>query len=308
MTSRDTIFQLLKESDGILSGEQISRELGISRVSVWKHIQKMIASGIPIDSSAKGYRLQPDPDSLQPIQFGVWRDLIHHCVETGSTMNEAATLARQGCPDFSVVVAERQTEGRGRLQRSWDSADGGLYFTVVVRPEIALASAGLVNLAAAVDMAEILRRDYRIEARLKWPNDILVETKKICGLLSQMVVEGGQIAHITIGVGLNVNNRPERHEPNAVSMQQLLQRKTPRREILIHFLERFKHRLSHFDSAALLDQWRTNNSTIGRQVHIATVRDTIAGRAVDLDEQGGLVVELADGSRHTAIHGDCFHH
>jgi BirA family biotin operon repressor/biotin-[acetyl-CoA-carboxylase] ligase len=306
--SKTRIFELLSESGSVLSGEKISRELGISRVSVWKHIQKMINAGIEISSSAKGYQLQPDPDSLQPLQFGGWQELIHHFSETGSTMNEAAILARQGCPDFTVVLAERQNQGRGRLQRLWTSADGGLYFTVVVRPEITLNAAGLLNLAAAVDMAEVLKTGYRIAARLKWPNDILVEDTKICGLLSQMEIEGGQIAHVNIGIGLNVNNQPEIHEPGSISIQSLLGRPVGRREVLISFLERFRHRLSHFDETALIEQWKANNSTIGRRVHIATVKETIEGTAVDLDQHGGLIMEQTDGSKVTAVHGDCFYH
>ncbi len=305
--SKTRIFELLSESGSVLSGEKISRELGISRVSVWKHIQKMIKAGIEISSSAKGYQLQPDPDSLQPLQFGGWQELIHHFSETGSTMNEAAILARQGCPDFTVVLAERQNQGRGRLQRLWTSADGGLYFTVVVRPEITLNAAGLLNLAAAVDMAEVLKTGYRIAARLKWPNDILVEDKKICGLLSQMEIEGGQIAHVNIGIGLNVNNQPEIDEPGSVSMQRLLGRHVGRRDVLISFLERFRHRLNDFDEAVLIDQWKANNSTIGRRVQIATVKESIEGTAVDLDQHGGLILEQTDGSRVTAVHGDCFY-
>jgi BirA family biotin operon repressor/biotin-[acetyl-CoA-carboxylase] ligase len=301
------IFELLGESDTVLSGEKISLELGISRVSVWKHIQKMIKAGIPISSSPKGYRLQPDPDSLQPLQFGEWQELIHYFSETGSTMNEAAALARQDCPDFTVVLAERQNEGRGRLQRLWTSADGGLYFTVVVRPEISLNAAGLLNLAAAVDMAEVLKTGYQIAARLKWPNDILVEDKKICGLLSQMEIEGGQVAHVNIGIGLNVNNRPEIHEAGSVSMRSLLGRPVGRREVLISFLERFKQRLSHFNEAALIEQWKANNSTIGKQVKIATVKETIEGTAVDLDRHGGLILKQTGGTLVTAVHGDCFY-
>jgi BirA family biotin operon repressor/biotin-[acetyl-CoA-carboxylase] ligase len=222
-------------------------------------------------------------------------------------MNVATELARDGCPEYTVVVAERQSQGRGRMQRVWTSADGGLYFTVVVRPDIPLMHASLVNLAAAVDMADLLVRRYEIPASLKWPNDILVNGRKICGLLSQMEAEGGQIAHLNIGIGLNVNNSPEEQEPMAVSLRRLLGRPVPRREILVDFLERFQQRLHDFNSTALLTQWKANNSTIGKLVSIRTVKEQLEGRAVDIDEHGGLVLEMPDGSRMTAIHGDCFY-
>jgi BirA family biotin operon repressor/biotin-[acetyl-CoA-carboxylase] ligase len=127
--------------------------------------------------------LPHDPDSLHPWAFDAWQDRIHYFEETTSTMDEAMALARKGCPDFTVAVAQRQTRGRGRMQRTWLSADGGLYFTVVVRPDIPMMLAGLVNLAAAIDMADLLRSMHRVDAQLKWPNDILVGNHKICGIV-----------------------------------------------------------------------------------------------------------------------------
>ena len=128
------------------------------------------------------------------MECGDFKDRIHYFQETGSTMNEATTLARNGCPEFTVVVAERQSQGRGRMQRVWASADGGLYFTVVTRPDIPLMLASLVNLAAAVDMADLLVDRYQIPASLKWPNDILVEGREdqlpaelVVGIRSEVV-------------------------------------------------------------------------------------------------------------------------
>ena len=193
MDSKQKIFNILNRAEGVISGETLSTELGISRVSVWKHIKGLVESGISIISSPKGYRMTRDPDSLVPWALGAWQDRIHYFQETGSTMDEAMVLARKGCADFTVVVAQRQTCGRGRMQRTWLSTDGGLYFTVVVRPDIPMMLAGLVNLAAASDMANLLRSRYQIDARLKWPNDILVNSLKICGVLSQMEAEGDQV-------------------------------------------------------------------------------------------------------------------
>ena len=164
MDSKQKIFNILNRADGVISGETLSAELGVSRVSIWKHIQGLVQSGISIVSSPKGYRMTRDPDSLVPWAFEAWQDRIHYFQETGSTMDEAMVMARKGCADFTVVVAQRQTCGRGRMQRTWLSADGGLYFTVVVRPDIPMMLAGLVNLAAAVDMANLLRSLYQVDA------------------------------------------------------------------------------------------------------------------------------------------------
>ncbi len=307
MGPKEKIFKALNEADGIISGETISAALGISRVSVWKHIQSMVQSGLCISSSPKGYRLKPDPDSLAPWYFGARQERIHYFLEISSTMDKAIALARQGCPANTVVVAQRQTQGRGRMKRIWLSAEGGLYFTVVVKPDVPVIKASLVNLAAAVDMVDLLRSSYQIDACLKWPNDILAGNHKLCGVLSQMETEGGLVAYMSIGVGLNVNNAPQEEESKATSLETLLGRPVPRREILVGFLDRLENRMRHFDPDAVIAQWKANNATIGRPVHIITVKDTHAGTAVDIDSHGGLILRRSDGELETVTHGDCFY-
>ena len=307
MDPKQKIFKILNQAGGVVSGETLSAALGISRVSIWKHVQGLIQSGMSIVSSPKGYRLTRDPDSLLPWEFDMWQDRIHYFRETASTMDEAMVLARKGCPDFTVVVAQRQTRGRGRMKRTWLSADGGLYFTVVVRPDIPVMLAGLLNLAAAMDMANILRSLYPVDARLKWPNDILVNKHKICGVLSQMEAEGDQVAHVNIGIGLNVNNSPETEEPIAISLKALLGRPVPRREILAAFLDAFEKRVLKFDPHVVIEEWKSLTVTLGRHVRVVTVKDMVEGTALDVDAHGGLVLQLADGTCQTVIYGDCFH-
>jgi len=307
MDPKQKIFHILNRADGVISGETLSAELGISRVSIWKHIQGLVQAGVSIASSPKGYRMTCDPDSLVPWAFDAWQDRIHYFQETGSTMDEAMVLARKGCIDFSVVVAQRQTCGRGRMQRTWLSAEGGLYFTIVVRPDLPMVMAGLVNLAAAVDMANLLRSLYQIDACLKWPNDILVNKYKLCGVLSQMDAEGDQVAHMNIGIGLNVNNNPEAGEPMAISLKTLLGRPVPRREILVAFLDVFEKRILTFDPQVVIDEWKLNNVTLGCPVRVVTVKDMVEGTAVDVDSHGGLVLRLGDGTCQTVMVGDCFH-
>jgi BirA family biotin operon repressor/biotin-[acetyl-CoA-carboxylase] ligase len=306
MGPKEKILKLLTDADGVLSGEIISAQLGISRVSVWKHIKGLIASGVSICSSPKGYRLISDTDCLAAWEFGARAGQIHYFSEVPSTMDTARGLAREGCPANTVVVAQRQTHGRGRLKRVWSSADGGLYFTVVARPTIPVMVASLVNLAVAVQMADVIRSLYQLEAVLKWPNDIFAQGHKLCGILSQMEAEGDQIAYINIGIGLNVNNDPETNEPSAISLKSMLGCRVPRREILVAFLERFEKQMAHFDPQDVIAQWKANNMTIGRAVRIQTSSDAFEGTAVDLDPRGGLVLRLADGRLQTVVHGDCF--
>ena len=307
MDAKQKIVAILQQTNKAVSGAVLSAALGTSRVAVWKHIKGLVQSGLPIVASPKGYRLTRDADSLWPWEFGEWKDRIHYFRSTPSTMDEALKLAHKGCPDFTVVVAERQTHGRGRMKRTWLSTDGGLYFTVVTRPDIPMMQAGLVNLAAAIDMVDLLRSLYRVDARLKWPNDILVDPLKLCGILSQMEAEGDRVAHLNIGIGLNVNNSPQTEEPIATSLQPLLGRQVSRREILSAFLDIFKKRMSSFDPRIVIEQWKSCNVTLGQNVRIFTIKESVEGTAVDMDSHGGLILQLGDGRRQTVMYGDCFH-
>jgi BirA family biotin operon repressor/biotin-[acetyl-CoA-carboxylase] ligase len=306
MDLKQKIISKLKQANTVVSGEALSAELGVSRVAIWKHMKRLSQSGLSIVSSPKGYRLNHDPDSLLPWEFGTRSNLIHHFLETASTMDVAMDLARKGCPDFTVAVAQRQTRGRGRLRRTWLSESGGLYFTVVTRPDIPMILAGLVNLAAAIDMADILRSQFQVDARLKWPNDILVGKHKICGILSQMETEGDRVAHLNIGIGLNINNTPQIDEPIAVSLNTLLGRHVDRREILVAFLNSFERRILTFDEQTVIEAWRSNNVTLGQKVRVVNTNGMIDGTAVDVDSHGGLLIRLADGAVRTVFYGDCF--
>lgn len=307
MKPKEHIYSILHSATDWISGEEIRTQLGISRVAVWKHIQAMTKSGITIESSPKGYRLVENPDSLLPFDFPDRQERIHYHPELPSTMDSAISLAREGCPANTVVIAERQQLGRGRLQRQWASEGGGLYFTIIIRPDVPITQASMFNLAAAVDMTKVLRTKYSIDASVKWPNDILVGEKKICGILSQLESEGGNIDSMAIGIGLNVNNSPAIEVPTATSLSELTGKSLARKEILSSFLDLFEARVTSFDAGKLIEEWRLFNCTIGKKVSITTVNDTFSGTAIDIDDQGGLILQCPDSTRQIIMHGDCFH-
>lgn len=304
---KSKIMAMLGEESAPLSGEEISRRLSISRVAVWKHIEGLRKSGAGIESTAKGYRLASSPDTPFPWLFGARAPHIHYQPEVDSTMNLARQLAGSGSPHLTVVVADRQTSGRGRLQRSWQSAEGGLYFSMVLRPEMPPREAPLVNLAVALEVVASLQACCGIAAAVKWPNDVLVGERKIAGILSQMEMEGESLTFLNIGVGVNLNNTPEIDDKPAVSVRQLIGRSVPRPQFLADFLARCDHRLANFSPAEVVAAWKEKTITLGRRVTIATARETHVGLAVDIDEDGGLVLQGDDGSRQTVFHGDCFH-
>jgi BirA family biotin operon repressor/biotin-[acetyl-CoA-carboxylase] ligase len=300
------ILALLRESGGVVSGNAICARLGTSRVAVWKHIQKLQEMGYDIESGAKGYRLHSSPDSLQPWEFPGREDRVVFLPETTSTMDVAKDLARKGCPAFTVVVAGRQTQGRGRLRRVWGSEEGGLYFTVVLRPRIPVLWSSRVNFLVSLTLAGVLRKGYGVDAGLKWPNDILVQGRKLSGLLSEMESEGEQVNFINVGIGLNVNNRPPAVEPPAVSLQALLGRTASRRDILARFLDELEQRMRAEPWDTAIAEWKACSVTLNRPVRIVTARDDIRGEAVDVDENGALLLRQADGTVLAVVYGDCF--
>lgn len=304
---RQRIVQALIDAGGVVSGESLSRQLGISRVAVWKHVKKLQAAGIAVVATPAGYRLESGPDDLQPWAFPGRRGRIHYFERLASTMDKARELARKGAAHLSVVIAGTQEKGRGRLDRAWLSDPGGLYFTLVLRPELPAVHSTRLMFAASLELALVLRETYGVDARLKWPNDVLVGGRKICGMLSQMEAEGEWVRFVNLGIGINVNNEPATLVPQAVSLKTLLDRPIARGELLRQFLDRFEARLANGLGERLIGDWKALCATLGKTVRIVTPRRQVQGKALDLDGHGALILAQDDGGVVHVDHGDCFH-
>ncbi len=303
---KSQIIKILRSDNKIVSGEELSTVLGVSRVSVWKHIQLLQESGYTIVAGPKGYKLESSPDALFTWEFPEREPNFHYLPEISSTMDIARNMARKGCPHFTVVIAERQKKGRGRLNRVWLSSEGGLYFTLVLRPEIPVALASRITFLASVVLVQILRKLYDIDARVKWPNDILVEGKKISGMLSEMEAQADMVTFINIGIGINVNNDPSAEEPGATSLKSLKAKELSRKELLSLFLDEFENRLNTESLDNIIPQWKHYTMTLNQVVKIVTTRDTYEGIAVDIDENGTLLLKLQNGTIQKVLCGDCF--
>jgi BirA family biotin operon repressor/biotin-[acetyl-CoA-carboxylase] ligase len=301
------ILKLLRAQNTIVSGEVLSSAMGISRVSVWKHIHKLQELGYDIMSSPSGYRLIDSPDIPFPWEFADRGFKIVYYPELPSTMDAARDLARKKCPDFTVVVAGRQTRGRGRLKRQWLSDDGGLYFTMVLRPDIPVLLSSRVNFLASLTLARVLRELFQIDAAVKWPNDILVAGLKISGMLSELEAESDRVLFLNIGMGINVNNDPAVVEPGASSLKKITGREISKKMLLARFLDEFEKRLKRVEFENVISEWKKYTVTLNRQVKIVTHKEVSEGLAVDVEQDGALVLELADGSRKKIVYGDCFH-
>jgi BirA family biotin operon repressor/biotin-[acetyl-CoA-carboxylase] ligase len=301
------ILNILRAESGIVSGERISSVLGISRVSIWKHMHKLLEVGYDIRSAPTGYQLVSSPDALYPWEFPEREKHIHYYAKASSTMDIARDLARKGCPSFTVVIAGSQTMGRGRLKRIWLSDEGGLYFTVVIRPDIPLIMSSKVNFMASVALVETLRDMFGIEAMVKWPNDILIGGRKISGMLSEMEAEADLVSFINIGIGVNANNDPVPEEPMSTSLKRLVGKNVSRKEILDRFLNLFEKRIIEGKYEDVLLQWKENTITLNREVKIVTTSGEFYGTAIDIDDNGSLLLKQPDGRIKTVLFGDCFH-
>ncbi len=302
---RGKILKALYQSKDHISGEIISKKLGISRVSVWKHIQSLKRDGYTIDTSPKGYLLISSPDLLLPDEFTGLKQKIYYFKETSSTMEVARKLAKKG--EEAIVIAEAQTHGKGRLGRKWHSGKGGIYFTIILRPKISPAYAQVVNLMAAVSVAKAIKLVFDLRAELKWPNDVLIKGKKVCGILAEMDAEVDAVNFINLGIGINANNPISLYEKDVTSLKEELGRDVSRKELLAFVLNEIERQKLLLGRKEIINEWKDLSSTLNKNVRIIMPNETVKGKAIDIDIDGALILKRKDGSLRRIIAGDCIH-
>jgi BirA family transcriptional regulator, biotin operon repressor / biotin---[acetyl-CoA-carboxylase] ligase len=301
------ILRILRQDQKATAESLLCREVRITPESLRKQILELQESGYEIRTTGNGFQLIHEPDNPYPWEFPGRESFIHYYKELSSTMDVAREMAGKGCPDFTVIISEFQRIGRGRLQRTWHSDAGGLYFTIVLRPKLAPVHSHRINFAASLVLAKVLQQLFHVDAKVKWPNDILVNNLKLSGMLSEMGVEADKLSYVNIGIGINVNNDPTGKEPNAVSLKKLLGTSIDRRKLLSSFLDSFQTAISGSLLENIIPQWKQYTMTIGRQVKIVTIKESYEGFARDINENGALILEQKDGSLIEVIYGDCFH-
>ncbi len=312
---------LLECADDFVAGGVLCDKLDVPRAELLKRIDSLRARGYVIHTrGGLGYRLVEIPDQLGEAQIapllasGELGRKIHHFEEVESTNDEAHRLAEAGALHGEVVVADFQTRGRGRRGRSWVAPRGkALTFSVVLRPAIAPARAPEITIAAAVAAAEAAREMGAGSARIKWPNDVECKGRKIAGLLTELRAEPDRVRHAVLGVGVNVSLQmhdfPEELRPVATSLLLESGERQPRPLVCARLLERIEEWLSLHETEGfgpVADRWRELSSTLGRRVRI-TGADPIEGDAVDLAEDGALLVRTAGGALVRVLAGDVEH-
>jgi BirA family transcriptional regulator, biotin operon repressor / biotin---[acetyl-CoA-carboxylase] ligase len=301
------ILEALRQSADYVSGEMLAQELGISRVSVWKHIRDLRRDGYIFEASPKGYRIVSSPDLLLPAEFPSLEQRIHHFREIGSTMDAAKELASGGAEAGTLIVAEHQAAGRGRLKRAWLSPEGGIYFTVILRPHVAPVYAPRINLMASVAVATTIRKLFGLAPEVKWPNDVLIQGRKVCGILAEMEAETDTINFVNLGIGINANVSIPQLEADVTSLKDELKREISRGEFLGSLLQEIFKQQAILTKGDVLEQWKEISSTLNANVRIVSAGEELLGKAVGIDSSGALIIRTDNGSIRTAVAGDCTH-
>lgn len=312
----DKILNIFRSSNGeFISGEEISEKLKVSRAAVWKHIDKLRKEGYEITGEPHvGYRLLSAPDKLIPEEIShklgtkIIGRKIYSYETTDSTNDVAHRLAQSGALEGTAVFSEGQSKGRGRMGRHWVSPKGkGIYFSFILRPDVSPAEAPKITLMSAVAVARAIRKITHLGALIKWPNDILINERKVCGILTEMSAEVNTVRYIVLGIGINVNTGKGDLPKEATSLKYEAGEEIPRVELaqeILRELERQYHIYKEKGFKKIIDEWKGLSHTLGEEVKIVCQNRKIEGTAVDLDSSGALVVRLDTGFTDHITAGD----
>jgi BirA family biotin operon repressor/biotin-[acetyl-CoA-carboxylase] ligase len=321
---RRAILDALAASDGPVAGPALADRLGISRAAVWNHVDALREAGFEIDSD-DGYSVRSVPaygDAAVLYGLAAPYDVEYHD-RIASTNDRARELAAEGATD-TVVLADEQTGGRGRRGRGWAAPSGAVSLSLVVRPDRPPAHAPLYTLAAAVAATDACR-EAGVDARIKWPNDVVVPVSdgttgegvgtsgspyaaaageaKLAGILTEMEGEADRVNWLVVGVGVNANVDVDELPAGATSLRALVGN-VDRRRFVQRFLERIHEVTDELET--VVPAWRERTSTLGRRVRVETPTGDVIGEAAAVTEYGALVVETGDGE--VTVHaGDCEH-
>lgn len=307
-----------------LSGQDLSDVLRISRVAVWKHIKRIQELGYTVESKQKlGYKLTKNSDALLPweITTGLKTKMIgqqaFYFGSTDSTQNQALKMAEESKNNGAIIVAEKQTGGRGRSGRKWVSPKGGIWLSVILHPRFDISITTLFPIASALALSIALEKTFKISPELKWPNDITIKGKKLAGMLVDVSLESNKIENLVLGVGINFDVDVKQIEknlkgtPNFYGVASLNEQKTKIRpvELVQSFLtelEKIYKVLDAKQTKKIISEWTKRSSTIGKNVKLNTVDGEVKGKALKIDEDGALVVSNNKNTSRV-IAGDIIH-
>ena len=292
-----------------LSGQDLSDVLKISRVAVWKHIKKIQTLGYKIESKQKlGYRLIDNTEKLLPWE--ITRDLktkligkrVYYFEEIDSTQNFAQNIAADKKENGTIIIAEKQTAGRGRLDRKWTSPKGGIWFSLIIHPKFDVSSSTLIPILSAVALSKSIKSVLGIETEVKWPNDITMNGKKVAGVLVDASFQTNSIDYLILGIGINFDIDTKKLEkrltktPNFYGIDSLRgkENKTPPKTLLKEFLLQFEKNLFQLDKgekSKIIKEWTKRAAGIGKKITINTSNGKISGISQGIDNDGALKIK-----------------
>ena len=303
---------LMEHATVVVSGTKIADEISSSRSEVWRLIQQLRGLGVDVAGHpATGYQLRSVPDLLLPeilrplLRGTIFAEHVHHFYKIGSTNTAAMAAAAEGAPEGSVFLAEEQTAGRGRGANSWQSPrSSGIYCSAIVRPALPPSEVLALSLAAGLAVrAAIEQVDSRVRADLKWPNDLLIDGKKICGILTEMNAEATRVRYIVVGVGINVNQASFPKDLSATSLRLVTGSEWSRVELVVALLKSLDREYRQLlegreGQASILRRFAENSSWVrGKPVRIEENGAAFEGTTEGLDPRGFLQVRTPVGLR-----------
>jgi len=312
----DKILHYFKRrEEGYVSGEELSRELEVSRAAVWKHIENLRQEGYGIEAVPHlGYKLVSIPDRLTEIELkwqlktNIIGKKIYSYKETGSTNDTAYALSAGGEKEGSVVIAESQTLGRGRMGRSWVSPKSkGAYFSVILRPGILPKDVSSITLFSALAVAKSISEITGLKAFIKWPNDILVNAHKVCGILTEMNAETDKINFVIVGIGININTKKEALPKGATSLSEESGKEISRVELVKGIFRNMDELYKVFKAGKIEDiikEYKEFSNFLGTRVQVTYHDEKIEGYAVDVDREGALILRMDSGLNERVLAGD----
>lgn len=318
---KEAVLRLLKKNRGaFISGEDICKSLQVTRTAIWKHIQVLREEGYEIEARPRaGYQLTGIPDRIYPeeIKEGIktrtiGRNKIFHFSTLSSTTEPAREEAQKGCEEGTLVVAEEQTGGRGRLGRVWYSPQyKGIFLSLVLKPPVNPNEASKVTMIASVALALAINKETGVAAGIKWPNDLLVHGKKVCGILADLSAELDRVNYLVLSAGINANHEPEDFpddlKNNATSLKIETWRPVERAKLVRACLESFEHWYTLWldqGFGTILSYWKELSVSLNCPVRIHTLNKSWDGWAEDVDEDGALLLRLPNGQLQRLVSGE----
>ncbi len=313
-----SVLTALGQADGFVSGRELCDKLQVSRTAVWKVINQLKEEGYEIESvPRKGYRILHRPDVVTAEEVGsrlqtewVGRP-VQYCAAIDSTNNEARRLAESGAPSGTLVVAEEQNQGKGRRGRSWVMSPGSaVAMTLLLRPEIAPAHASMLTLVMGIAVARACQGFCGVETKIKWPNDVVADGRKICGILTEMSSEIDYINYLVIGAGINtyVRDFPEELAQKAVSLHELTGSRPDRAGLIAECMRQFELCYEEFlktqDLSGLKDEYNALLAGIGGRVRVLEPGNEYDGVSEGINERGELLVRRDDGKVEAVYAGE----